>query len=180
MSSCFNKQCTCSSLQHLICVPDSDHVVHPAQSEVTTLPPAASTSCRCVPGRQQRSNQWVMCPDYNQLPMGHLQRAPEEMERGSSTILHGVITSWDSMVSSPFLWRLKLKDKPVNNSASPVSSVGASPNHWSLTGGVWHPKLYKSTLVHIQKHIINSRTMFNKWEKATGTIMTKAKDSQDK
>lgn len=114
-------------------------------------PPTMSTSCRCVPGRPQRSNQWVMCPDYNQLPMGHLQRVPEEMERGSTITLHGVITSLDSLVSSPFRWRVRLKDKLVNNSASPVSAVGSSPNHWSLTGGACHPKLYKSTLMQVQK-----------------------------
>lgn len=69
-----------------------------------------------------------MCPDYNQLPKGHLQRAPEEMERGSSIALHGVITSWGSMVSTLFLWRVRLKDRPVNDSASPVSTVGGASN----------------------------------------------------
>lgn len=49
-----------------------------AQFEVATLP---LHSLCYVPGRPQRSNQWVMCPDYNQLPMGHLQRALGEMEK---------------------------------------------------------------------------------------------------
>lgn len=134
-------------------------------------PPTMSTSCRCVPGRRQRSNQWVMCPDYNQLPMGHLQRALEEMERGSTISLHGVITSLDSLVSSPFLWQVKLKDKLVNNSASPVSAVGSSTNHWSLTGGACHPKLYKSTFMHVQKHVFQLM-----WEKEMGTLTKDAKD----
>lgn len=69
-----------------------------------------------------------MCPDYNQLPKGHLQRAPEEIERGSSIALHGVITSWGFMVSSLFLWRVRLADRPVNNLGSPVSAVGGTSN----------------------------------------------------
>lgn len=70
-----------------------------------------------------------MCPDYNQLPKGYLQRAPEEKERGSSVSLHVVITSWGSIVPTLFLWRVKLKDRSVNNSASPVSAVGGASNH---------------------------------------------------
>lgn len=117
-------------------------------------PPCCVHSLCYVPGRPQRSNQWVMCPDYNQLPRGHLQRAPEEIERGSSIALHGVITSWGSMVSSLFLWRVRLTDRPVNNLASPVSAVGGTSNCWSPTGGACHPKLHKSTLKHTHKNML--------------------------
>ncbi len=77
-----------------------------------------------------------MCPDYNQLPEGHLQRAAEEMERGSSIALHGVITSWGSTVSTLFC-----RDRPVNNSVCAVSAVGGASNHWSPTGGLVPSKL---------------------------------------
>lgn len=123
-------------------------------SSLCALPSPCCVHPCSVPGRPQRSNQWVMCPDYNQLPKGHLQRAPEEMERGSSIALHGVITSWGSMVSILFLWRVRLKDRAVNNSACPVSAVGGISNCWSSTGGACHPKLYKSSLKHTQKHVL--------------------------
>lgn len=126
-------------------------------------PPTMSTSCRCVPGRPQRSNQWVMCPDYNQLPMGHLQRTLEEMERGSTITLHGVITSLDSLVSSPFLWRVRLKDKLVNNSASPVSAVGSYPNnHWLVVHAIQnYTNLHSRTYKNMYFSTIGERM---KWE----------------
>lgn len=84
-----------------------------------------------------------MCPDYNKLPKGYLQRAPEGMkrERKTTVALHVVITSWGSMVPILFLWRVGLKDSSHNNSASPVSAVGGASSHWSLTGGACHPEL---------------------------------------
>lgn len=119
-----------------------------AQSERGLTPPCWVHSLCCVPGRPQRSNQWVMCSDYNQLPKGYLQRAPEDMDRGSSGALHVVITSWGSIVPTLFLWRVRLEDRSVNNSASPVSTVGGVSNCWSPTGIACHPKSYKSTLKH--------------------------------
>lgn len=55
------------------------------------------------------------------------------------------------MVRTLSLWRVRLKDRSVNNSASPVSAVGGASNRRSPTGGACHPKLYKSTLKHTQK-----------------------------
>lgn len=43
--------------------------------------PCCVQSLCCVPWKRQRRNQWVMCPDYSQLPKGYLQRALEGMER---------------------------------------------------------------------------------------------------
>lgn len=119
--------------------------------------PCCVHSLCCVPGRPQRSNQWVMCPDYNQLPKGHLQRAPEEMERGSSIALHGVITSWGSIGSTLFLGRVGLKDRPLNDSVRPVSAVGGTSNCWSPAGGACHPNLYKSSSTNTHKVVLEFR-----------------------
>lgn len=55
--------------------------VTPACLHRTPPSPCCVPSLSRVPGRRQRCNQWVMCPDYHQLPMEHLQKAPEEMEK---------------------------------------------------------------------------------------------------
>lgn len=51
----------------------------------------------------------------------------------------------------PSLCRDRLKDRTANNSFGPVSAVGGSSRPL-ITGGACHPKLYKSTLVHTQRH----------------------------
>lgn len=112
-----------------------------ARTKRTTLPsPCCVHSLCCVPVRPKRSNQWVMCADYNQLPMEHLQRPLEEMERGSIA-LHGVITCWGSMVSTPFFCGetgLKISQSTIETVLFQPSVVHAvqnymNPSHWHKT-----------------------------------------------
>lgn len=104
-------------------------------------PPATSIPCCCVPGRPQRSNQCVMCPDYNQLTMGHLQRSPEEKKRGSSITLHGVITGWDSTVLVRFCgeWGLKINQLTIQPVLLALQEALSTTDHWQpLTIQIMH------------------------------------------
>lgn len=119
------------------------------------LPLSVQHRSVCTPGhvlpagRGQRSSQWVMCPDYNQLPTESLQRAPEEMERGKRTALHGVITGRRSGVPTPHLQStVRLKDRPVNNPSRLVSAAGGDRS----STGACHLEFNNSLLKHTLKN----------------------------
>ena len=114
-----------------------------------------------------------MCPDYNQLPMGHLQRAQEEMRRGSSIALHGVITSWGLHgFDSLSMERQRLTDRTANNSFRPVSAVGGSSqpritDWWCMASKIIqiHPRAHTKTHAAAPCLLADSNRWGDHWQR---------------